>query len=82
MPLPATSGCSSSPSPRTWWRAWFRPRSATAEWFQTGVILGDTWITLALVWSGHFSSDFIHIYFFVHLLAAIGENLSLSGWPL
>jgi len=51
---------------------------ASAQWFKTAIILGDTmWITLALAWSGHFESDFVHIYFFVLLLAAIGENLSL-----
>ncbi len=49
-----------------------------ASWFETGIILGDTvWITLALVWSGHFNGDFVYLYFFVLLLAAIGENLSL-----
>ena len=30
-----------------------------------------------LIWSGHFSTEFFYLYFFVLLLAAIGENLRL-----
>jgi signal transduction histidine kinase len=46
--------------------------------FAGGVIVGDTvWITAALLWSGHFSADFFYLYFFVLLLAAIGESLGL-----
>jgi signal transduction histidine kinase len=46
--------------------------------FASGVILYDTiWITLALLSSGRFSSDFFFLYFFVLLLAAIGESLGL-----
>jgi signal transduction histidine kinase len=46
--------------------------------FTSGVILYDTlWITLALLSSGRFSSEFFFLYFFVLLLAAIGESLRL-----
>jgi len=46
--------------------------------FAAGVILVDTlWITAVLVSSGHFSADFFYLYFFVLLLAAVGERLSL-----
>ncbi len=46
--------------------------------FATLIILCDTaWITAALVQSGRFSADFFYLYFFVLLLAAIGENLRL-----
>src|SRR6058998_3613928 len=46
--------------------------------FGFAVIVGDTaWITAALVASGRFSAEFFYLYFFVLLLAAIGENLAL-----
>jgi signal transduction histidine kinase len=46
--------------------------------FASGVILCDTlWITVALFSTGRFSSEFFFLYFFVLLLAAIGESLSL-----
>ncbi len=46
--------------------------------FSGGVILGDTlWITAALLYSGLFGAEFFSLYFFVLLLAAIGENLGL-----
>jgi len=46
--------------------------------FAAAVILVDTaWISTALLWSGHFSADFFYLYFFVLLLAAIGESLGL-----
>src|SRR5262245_15989733 len=46
--------------------------------FAAAVILVDTaWISAALLWSGHFSADFFYLYFFVLLLAAIGESLGL-----
>lgn len=46
--------------------------------FNAGIILGDTlWITAALLYSGRFRPDFFYVYFFVLLLAAIGENLFL-----
>jgi signal transduction histidine kinase len=46
--------------------------------FASGVILYDTlWITLALLSTGRFSSEFFFLYFFVLLLAAIGESLGL-----
>ena len=46
--------------------------------FGLGLVLGDTtWITLALLQSGQFNAEFFYLYFFVLLLAAIGENLRL-----
>jgi signal transduction histidine kinase len=49
-----------------------------ASQFGLGVILFDTaWVTLALMASGRFAADFFMLYFFVLLLAAIGENLRL-----
>ena len=44
--------------------------------FNATVIIADTvWITAALLYSGLFKADFFYVYFFVLLLAAIGENL-------
>ncbi|MFQ5847933.1 MAG: PAS domain S-box protein, partial [Candidatus Methylomirabilales bacterium] len=46
--------------------------------FTASMILADTlWITAALLYSGHFRANFFYVYFFVLLLAAIGENLTL-----
>ncbi|HJQ85094.1 MAG TPA: ATP-binding protein [Candidatus Binatia bacterium] len=46
--------------------------------FNGAVIVVDTlWISAALVSSGRFSAEFFYLYFFVLLLAAIGENLAL-----
>jgi signal transduction histidine kinase len=46
--------------------------------FYAGIIIGDTvWITATLLYSGHFSAEFFYLYFFVLLLAAIGESLGL-----
>jgi PAS domain S-box-containing protein len=46
--------------------------------FYAGVILGDTlWITAALIYSGLFGAEFFYLYFFVLLLAGIGENVGL-----
>ncbi len=54
------------------------PRITNATWFDVTVILGDTvWITGALLQSGRFTADFFYLYFFILLLAAIGENLGL-----
>ncbi len=42
------------------------------------IVVGDTlWITAALLQTGRFNSEFYFLYFFVLLLAAIGENLAL-----
>jgi len=42
------------------------------------ILLCDTlWITAALLLSGHFTPDFFYLYFFVLLLAAMGEDLRL-----
>jgi len=46
--------------------------------FSAAVIIGDTlWITATLVYSGEFGADFFYLYFFVLLLAAIGESLQV-----
>lgn len=46
--------------------------------FNASIIVGDTvWITAVMLYSGLFSPDFFYLYFFVLLLAAIGENLGL-----
>ncbi|MFN8643767.1 MAG: HAMP domain-containing sensor histidine kinase [Candidatus Binatia bacterium] len=46
--------------------------------FAIAVIVFDTvWVTAALVSSGRFSADFFMLYFFLLLLAAVGENLRL-----
>ena len=46
--------------------------------FSAGVMIGDTaWITAALLSTGRFNAEFFFLYFFVLLLAAIGESLRL-----
>jgi len=46
--------------------------------FSVAVIVFDTlWITVALISTGRFSADFFMLYFFLLLLAAVGENLRL-----
>lgn len=46
--------------------------------FAVAVIVFDTaWVTGALTSSGQFSADFFMLYFFLLLLAAVGENLRL-----
>jgi signal transduction histidine kinase len=53
-------------------------RIIEAHSFTAAIILADAaWTTGALVYSGHFTADFFCIYFFVLLLAAIGESLGL-----
>ena len=47
-------------------------------WFGIALVVGDTgWITALLLSSGRFNAEFFYLYFFVLLLAAIGENLRL-----
>jgi len=55
------------------------PRRVTdAMRFAIAVIVFDTvWVTAALMSSGHFTADFFMLYFFLLLLAAVGENLRL-----
>ncbi|HUI26618.1 MAG TPA: HAMP domain-containing sensor histidine kinase [Candidatus Kryptonia bacterium] len=58
--------------------AFLPERSATSVRFGVVVIIYDTaWITATLILSGRFSVEFFYLYFFVLLLAAIGENLLL-----
>lgn len=46
--------------------------------FYAGIIIGDTlWITAALVYARLFGAEFFYLYFFVLLLAGIGENMGL-----
>src|SRR3989442_13493984 len=52
-------------------------RVSSSSGFGLAVIVADTaWITAALIASGHFDAEFFYLYFFVLLLAAIGENLT------
>ena len=54
------------------------PHVTNQRAFSAGVILGDTlWITTALLYSHQFEADFFYLYFFVLLLAAIGESLQV-----
>src|SRR3989442_14206829 len=53
-------------------------RVSSSGAFGLAVIVADTaWITAPLLASGHFDAEFFYLYFFVLLLAAIGENLTL-----
>ncbi len=53
-------------------------RIVDSTYFTAGIVIGDTlWITAALISSGQFNAEFFYLYFFVILLAAIGENLAL-----
>ncbi|MGD9763720.1 MAG: sensor histidine kinase [Candidatus Binatia bacterium] len=53
-------------------------RWAESARFATALIVFDTaWVTLALVSSGQFNGDFFMLYFFLLLLATVGENLRL-----
>ncbi|MGH7787906.1 MAG: sensor histidine kinase, partial [Candidatus Binatia bacterium] len=46
--------------------------------FCGAVIIGDTlWITAALLYSHQFEADFFYLYFFILLLAAVGESLQV-----
>jgi signal transduction histidine kinase len=46
--------------------------------FGIALVIGDTvWVTALLLQSGRFNAEFFYLYFFVLLLAAIGENLRL-----
>src|SRR5438067_7537825 len=57
---------------------WLPARMYNSSGFGLAVIVADTaWITAALLASGRFSVEFFSLYFFVLLLAAIGENLAL-----
>ena len=55
------------------------PRRVTdSTRFAIAVIIFDTaWVTAALMSSGNFNADFFMLYFFLLLLAAVGENLRL-----
>jgi signal transduction histidine kinase len=54
------------------------PAVTNAPRFAIAVILFDTgWVTAALMSSGGFTADFFTLYFFLLLLAAVGENLRL-----
>src|SRR2546426_920442 len=53
-------------------------RMCSSRGFGLAVIVADTaWITAALVGTGRFNTEFFYLYFFVLLLAAIGESLAL-----
>jgi signal transduction histidine kinase len=54
------------------------PRVTQHTSFGIALVIGDTvWITALLLQSGKFNAEFFYLYFFVLLLAAIGENLRL-----
>jgi len=54
------------------------PKVVRAPLFALALVTFDTaWITAALLLSGQFTAEFFFLYFFVILLAAIGENLAL-----
>jgi len=58
--------------------AQFPRRVTDSTRFAIVVIIFDTmWVTAALMSSGRFSADFFMLYFFLLLLAAVGENLRL-----
>ena len=53
-------------------------RYTSSPYFGPTIIVADTlWITIALLVSGRFTAEFFFLYFFILLLAAIGENLWL-----
>ncbi|MDX2168254.1 MAG: HAMP domain-containing sensor histidine kinase [Deltaproteobacteria bacterium] len=53
-------------------------RITGSPYFGPAIIVGDTlWITVALLLSGKFTAEFYFLYFFILLLAAIGETLWL-----
>lgn len=53
-------------------------RLTNAPSFGPAIIVADTlWITAALLISGRFNAEFFFLYFFILLLAALGENLWL-----
>ena len=57
---------------------WLPGRILNSTYFTASVIIVDTgWISAALLESGRFSAEFFYLYFFVLLLAAIGEQLAL-----
>ncbi len=57
---------------------WLPARITESTAFKGSIIVGDTaWITAVLLYSGRFGTDFFYLYFFLLLLAAIGENLFL-----
>jgi len=54
------------------------PHVTNRPGFSAALILGDTlWITTALLTSHQFEADFFYLYFFVLLLAAIGQSLQV-----
>ncbi len=53
-------------------------RVTSSPAFSPAIIVADTvWITAALLQSGSFNTEFFFLYFFVLLLAGIGESLPL-----
>jgi signal transduction histidine kinase/FixJ family two-component response regulator len=57
---------------------WLPRRILNSTYFTAAVIVIDTgWISAALLTSGRFTAEFFYLYFFVLLLAAIGEQLAL-----
>ena len=78
--MPPIAACCSSSSRwrRTSPSRCCRPRMTNSPYFGPTIIICDTlWITAALLISGKFNAEFFFLYFFILLLAAIGETLWL-----
>jgi len=58
---------------------WKTPRPVlSSPRFLAGLVVADTlWIAALLVLTGRFDQEFFYLFFFVVLLAAIGENLAV-----
>jgi len=54
-----------------------RRLTSTTRFAIVAIVYDTAWVTAALMSSGRFSADFFMLYFFLLLLAAIGENLRL-----
>jgi signal transduction histidine kinase len=53
------------------------PITASVRFSMLVVVYDTVWITAVLLLSGRFNAEFFYLYFFVLLLAAIGERLQL-----
>jgi len=53
-------------------------RASSSKLATAAIVLADTaWVTIALLASGRFNADFFFLYFFILLLATMGESLAL-----
>ncbi len=52
-------------------------RASSSKLATAAIVLADTaWVTIALLASGRFNADFFFLYFFILLLATMGESLA------